>query len=141
MEKHIWKIKHWFSIAFVKLAILEIWIKYWFLSKYEKLKHWVPEALLFSNNFRFFWLNHRNTFPKDIDLSQYLSISLQRSCFLINSLAVRFFINFRIFYNFPMLYLEKEYLPHNFVWSTLRITLIKKVRFYVKNIHPNFTSH
>ena len=70
MDKHIlWKIKPWFSIAFVKLTILEIWIKYWFLSKYEQLKHWVSEALLFSNNFWFFWLNHQNTFPKDIDLS------------------------------------------------------------------------
>ena len=28
MEKHIlWKIKHWFPIAFVKLTILEVWIK------------------------------------------------------------------------------------------------------------------
>ena len=38
MEKHIlWNIKHWFSIAFVKLTILEVWMKYWFPSKDEKL--------------------------------------------------------------------------------------------------------
>ena len=36
-----------------------------------------------------------------------------------------------------MLYLEKEYLPHNSVWS-IYYTDKKKVRFYVKNIHPNF---
>ena len=54
MEKHIlWKIKHWFSIAFVKLTILEVGIKYWFLFKYEELKHWVPKQ------FRQFQENHQ----------------------------------------------------------------------------------
>ena len=54
MEKHIWKIKHWFSIAFVKLTILEVWIKYWFLFKYEQLKHWVPkEFCQFQENHQF----------------------------------------------------------------------------------------
>ena len=74
---------------------------------------------------------YQNTFSKDIDLFQYLSF-YTRSCLIINSLFV-----FHQFWNFstifPMLYLEKEYLPHNFVWGMHYYTNKKGV-FYVKKI-------
>ena len=132
MDKHIlWKIKPWFSIAFVKLTILEIWIKYWFLSKYEQLKHWVSEALLFSNNFWFFWLNHQNTFPKDRPFSVYFCFS---KGFIINSLFI--FHQFQNFLQFPPCCIWKKNTYHTTLFEVC-IALIKKVHFYVKNIHPN----
>ena len=33
-------------------------------SRQKNVKQWVPDPLLFSNNFWFFWVHHQNTFTK-----------------------------------------------------------------------------
>ena len=80
------------------------------------------------------WITKIHFQKVQLDLFHYLTAST-RSYLIIDSLFV--FTNFRIFLPFSLCCIWKKNTYHTTLFEVC-VTLIKKVCFYVKNIHPNF---